>query len=343
MLRVLPAILLLSLLIVSLPLSYGLPGARIFNPSSYINSNGEPVIAGEVINDGSEAIRSVEIKATFLGPSGSILGTNSASTAIDVIPPGQRAPFMIIGDSSYARNIDRFEIQVVSFNESDVKAAELELLNVSERSDGIRAVVSGEIRNNGDRTATMPKIYATFYGNQNNVINFVSGNVEPNAISPNQNGSFSLELREGVSAITSYTLYAESDQFSTIPYGLRTISISPIGQVTVSSLSLIDQQGKGLGKLQPNTQGWIRSEIRNNEPTEQDFVYIVQIKDNEGFPVELKWISGVVEPSTSIIQSVSWTPENEGLYFAQIFVWNSIENPVPLATSIRTIILLVES
>lgn len=342
MMRALSLLVLLGFLI--LP-AYGLPGVKTFNYSTYINVSGEPVIVGEVINDGNEPVKSVHVKANFLDPTGQILDSGSTVVAIELIPPGQRAPFKVVGSIQYALNVKSFELQVVDFTKGESKPAKLEIVNAEDKSDGFKISISGEIRNAGDKTATMPKVHGTFYDDSNRVITFASANTDSEVIAPGEIVSFTLETRERVSSISGYTLYAESEQFSTAPFGLRSISssVAASNRVSVSALTLVDQQGSGVGKLAPNERAWIKSDLKNRQSMEQEFIYIVQIKDSEGFPVELKWINGILEPNMSISQSVSWTPEEEGIYFAEVFVWNSMEDPIPLSTSIKTVILFVKT
>lgn len=344
MMRALPiaiTVLLLGLLVFP---AYGTPGVKLLNYSSYVNSSGMPVIVGEVINDGKEPIKSVEVKGSFIDPSGNVLDSGSALTVIDLIPPGQKAPFMIAGVADYATNVKSFELQIIKFATGQNKPATLEISSTDQFSDGISEVrVSGEIRNTSDKTAIMSKVYATFYDDSQRVIGFASVDTEPSAIAPNAKASFNIKVHESVPTIISYTLYAESEQFSTMPIGLLSVG-NPMdvgNKVSVSKLSLVDQQGNGIGKLAPNERAWIKSDLKNKLSAEQGFTYIVQIKDNDGFPVELKWISGVLDPDMLVTQSISWTPDEEGIYFAEIFVWHSIENPIPLSTSIKTIILFV--
>ena len=156
---------------------------------------------------------------------------------------------------------------------------------------------------------------------------------------------FQLVVNEHVPLISSYTLYADSEQFSSTSYGLWSVrkSMEIDNKIDVMGLTLVDQQGNGIGKLTPNERGWIKCDLKNTLPVQQDFSYIVQIKDKDGFPVELKWINGILEPNMLLSPSISWTADDEDIYFAEIFVWNSMENPTPLSTSMKTIILFVKA
>ncbi|MFQ5940099.1 MAG: FxLYD domain-containing protein [Nitrososphaerales archaeon] len=344
MMRALAIIAIISSLLV-LP-AYSTPEIKLFNYSTYIDSSGAPVVVGEVINDGKESVKSVEVKASFIDPSGKILDSGSALTLIDLIPPGHRAPFMIVGATEYSFSVNSYELQVVNFAFGQSKPAKLEIISASDFTDGINEVrISGEIKNTGDKTTSMSKVYATFYDDSNRVLGFASVNTEPESIAPNAKASFKLNVHERIPSITSYTLYADSEQFSTAPFGLQSV-VNPadIGnKVSVSRLALVDQQGQGIGKFAPNERAWIKSVLKSESSMEQDFTYIVQIKDKDGFSVELKWINGVLEPHMSLTQSISWTPDDEGIYFAEIFVWHGMENPIPLSTSIKTIILFVKA
>ena len=313
---------------------------------TYINSSGSPVIVGEVVNGGKDSIRDVEVEASFIDHSGNILDSESTMAMIDLIPPGQRTPFMIVGDKEYASDVKSFEIEVIDFAKGKVKPAKLEIIKTNEFSDGIREVtISGEIRNAAENVAVMSKVYATFYDDSNRVIGFSSSKTDPYSIAPNAKANFILELHEQIPLIKSYTLYAESEQFSTIPFGLMSLGTYPdIGNtVNLSRLMLVDQRGERISKFAPNESAWIKSDLQNKLSVKQDFTYIVLIKDKDGFPLAFKWISGVLGPNMSLTPNISWTPDHEGIYYAEIYVWHSMENPIPLSTSIKTMLLYVQT
>ena len=75
----------------------------------------------------------------------------------------------------------------------------------------------------------------------------------------------------------------------------------------------------------------IESDLTNAQDRAQSFAYIVQIKDSDGVTISLGWITGSLSPNQRLSPALSWTPEKPGVYFAEIFVWNSITNPDPLS------------
>ena len=75
----------------------------------------------------------------------------------------------------------------------------------------------------------------------------------------------------------------------------------------------------------------IESDLSNSQDRFQNFAYLVQIKNDDGVTVSLAWITGSLSPNQRLSPSLSWTPENAGIYAVEIFVWESITNPDPLS------------
>ena len=75
-----------------------------------------------------------------------------------------------------------------------------------------------------------------------------------------------------------------------------------------------------------NQQIQISSDITNHQEKSQNFVYLVQIKNEADVVVSLGWISGQLTPDQKLSPSLSWTPTNSGKYVAEIFVWEGLKN-----------------
>ena len=75
-----------------------------------------------------------------------------------------------------------------------------------------------------------------------------------------------------------------------------------------------------------NQQIQISSDITNIQEKSQNFVYLVQIKNDADIVVSLGWISGQLTPFQELSPSLSWTPANSGEYVAEIFVWEGLKN-----------------
>lgn len=76
----------------------------------------------------------------------------------------------------------------------------------------------------------------------------------------------------------------------------------------------------------------ISAELENDEEsTSYPFVFVAQVLDKDGIPVHLSFVTGSIRGGQMANPSVSWTPTAPGAYTAQVFVWNSLDAPVPLA------------
>ncbi|HEX7033820.1 MAG TPA: hypothetical protein VF172_12550, partial [Nitrososphaera sp.] len=69
--------------------------------------------------------------------------------------------------------------------------------------------------------------------------------------------------------------------------------------------------------------------VTNDEQVSQSFIVIVQILDQNGVSRSMHLALGSVEGGQSIVRSVSWTPQEEGSYTAEIFVWSTLDRPAP--------------
>lgn len=66
----------------------------------------------------------------------------------------------------------------------------------------------------------------------------------------------------------------------------------------------------------------ISSDITNNQKKSQTFVYLVQIKNEHDIAISLSWFSGQLSPEQKLSPSLSWTPDKEGTYVAEIYAWD---------------------
>ena len=113
-----------------------------------------------------------------------------------------------------------------------------------------------------------------------------------------------------------------------IMLGIANIQVYGIGSLqkaVISDERIVNLSGKSLGKnIIVNQSVQITAKITNTQENLQDFVYIVQIKDENDVVVKLGWISGSLTQHQSFSPSLSWTPKDSGVYSVEIYVWNSL-------------------
>ncbi len=94
---------------------------------------------------------------------------------------------------------------------------------------------------------------------------------------------------------------------------------------TLGEPTLVDVNDMPIsGHINVNQQFYIATTLTHQGDTAQQFVYIVQIADESGSTVLLKWLGGEVEPDQRFKISVSWTPTTSGTYTIDTFLWDGI-------------------
>ena len=117
-------------------------------------------------------------------------------------------------------------------------------------------------------------------------------------------------------------------------------AIEPLDRAPATSLRLVNALGdQVIEHLNVNQQVQITADVTNNQETAQDFIFIVQIKNDENIIISLGWITGSLNPKQSLSPALSWTPDNSGSYLAEIFVWESLTNQDALSKSLSISII----
>ena len=104
-------------------------------------------------------------------------------------------------------------------------------------------------------------------------------------------------------------------------------ALTELERVTISDPRLENAFGAPMGdNVNVNQQIQISVDITNQQVKSQNFVYLVQIKNEEEIVVSLGWISGQLTPNQELGPSLSWSPKEAGKFNAEIFVWEGLKN-----------------
>jgi len=94
----------------------------------------------------------------------------------------------------------------------------------------------------------------------------------------------------------------------------------------------VDEADNQLVSVKVGENVGIKTEMTSNLDEDANFTYLLQIKDDNGFTVFLKWIDNInVKPNEVVEPSISWSSDTIGELRIEVFAWQSISNPVPLA------------
>ena len=129
-----------------------------------------------------------------------------------------------------------------------------------------------------------------------------------------------------------YTIADELDVPATTIIG--TI-VSPLERVIMSECKTVDSFGNQLTNVTVGQQIQITCDLANGQDKEQQFAYLVQIKNSDDdVTVNLSWIAGALLPGQALSLSLSWNPQITGTYDATMFVWESLDDPIPLTNPV---------
>lgn len=103
-------------------------------------------------------------------------------------------------------------------------------------------------------------------------------------------------------------------------------AMTPLDRVDITNPRLVNAFGSKISdQINVNQQVQISADVKNNQEKSQKFVYVVQVKNQNGVIISLGWISGLLNPGQTFSPALSWTPKISDVYTAEIFVWDVSE------------------
>lgn len=101
--------------------------------------------------------------------------------------------------------------------------------------------------------------------------------------------------------------------------------------LVIEQASVIDAIGLESHLLPSGKEVYVKATVKNNYEFIQPFTYIIKVTDSDGYTVAIRWIDREVDGRGSISVDVPWIPESQGRYTVSFFVWQGIDNPLPLS------------
>ncbi len=160
---------------------------------------------------------------------------------------------------------------------------------------------------------------------------------------PTEDGTFKYQFKlGGTRAIpgkwTLTTTYLAQQTRSTFDVGAIPTKFM---RINVESPETVDQNSDPVGEGALGTPIGIQSTLVNSENRAITLTYIVKVTDSEGLTLMVSWIKGSVGSGMSLKPTIFWIPETSGSYSVDIFVWDSLDNPMPLSSPTKISINVV--
>jgi hypothetical protein len=130
--------------------------------------------------------------------------------------------------------------------------------------------------------------------------------------------------------------YSTSDNLEIKTSAKIVSSISPLEKLRIVPIFLSDASGNQLKSFSTNHQMQIVGNITNEQNFKQKFIYLIQVKDENNFVTSISWIQGEISGNRNLDVSQSWTPTLAGTYNIESYLWNSLNDSIPLSPPLST-------
>ena len=117
-------------------------------------------------------------------------------------------------------------------------------------------------------------------------------------------------------------------------------SVLPTERLENSAILFSDSSGNPLQSFSPDTPMQIVGTVTNGQSFAQEFVYFIQVRNDDNSTESISWIQGEINPAQSLDVSQSWTPKKPGTYRIETFVWESISDPAVLSAPMSAMIIV---
>jgi hypothetical protein len=325
-------------------------GVKLTNttPFIYQDEEGYTVVIGEVENTKSFPVNNVKVWVGFFsgeaaGSAGETpLETVTGTSLLEVIPAKGKSPFIVKSETPDPE-ITEVSINILGFNSATQKQ---QLLEVEPGSliIGDTVTLDATITNIGANPAENIKVHLIGYDafSPPRIVGIQTISLDDLGSKKSQAISF-----DGVmdNRASSFKVIAESDDSQSKLTNVNEISLeSPTRLITINDVDVLNSDGERTSKIKLGQTVDVSSQLSifaSSDNPDQDYVYYVQVRQfGEKAPVEfLGFTEGKFDSADPQTATVSWTPENEGGFFIETYVWDL--DAIALAAPSKTVSVIL--
>jgi hypothetical protein len=326
-------------------------GVKLTNtaPFVYKDQEGYTVVIGEVENTKSFPVNNVKVWAGFFsgdaaGAAGETpLETATGTSLLEVIPAKGKSPFVIKSETPDPE-IAEITLNLLGFNSATQKQQNLDV------APG--ALVIGEtitldvtITNNAQEAAENVLVHLIGYDSFSPPRIVGIQTIQLDEIGSKKTGDVSFDdvMDERAS---SFKVIAEATKSQSKLTNVDEVSLEALTRlITINDVEALDSDGKRVSKVKVGQTIDITSQLSIQfdavDGPEQKFAYYAQVKQlGEMAPVEFLGVTeGEFDSDDPQIVSVSWTPEHEGGFFVETYVWDL--DAIALAAPSKTVSVIL--
>ncbi|MGQ0606762.1 MAG: hypothetical protein ACT4OD_07445 [Candidatus Nitrosotenuis sp.] len=325
-------------------------GVKLTNtaPFIYKDEEGYTVVIGEVENTKSFPVNNVKIWVGFFSGSASgsagepPLETVTGTSLLKVIPAKGKSPF-VIKSVTPDPEISEITINMLGFNSATQKQYLLEI-KPGALLIGETITLEAQITNMEQDTTTNTKAHLIGYDSFSppRIVGIQTISVDNIASKKTVNIAFDTMMD---SRASSFKIIAESDNSQAKLTNIDEVSLdAPTRLITINDVDVLDSDGTRVSQIKVGDTVHITSELSIQFSAInglQQYVYYAQVKQfGDKAPVEFLGITeGKFDSSETQIAEVSWTPEHEGGFFVETYVWDL--DAIALAAPSKTVSVIL--
>lgn len=326
-------------------------GVKLTNtaPFIYRDDQGYTVVIGELENTKSFPVNNVKVWAGFYsgnaaGAAGeSPLETVTGTSLLSVIPAKGKSPFMLKSETADSE-ISEVTINVLGFNSATQKQMNLDV-TPDQLIIGEAIKLDAKITNNAQDAATNVKVHLIGYDSFNppRIVGIQTATLEEIGSKKTADVSFDGAMDPRAS---SFKVIAESDKSQSKMTNVDDISLeSPTRLITINDVDVLGVDGKRVSKIKIGQAVDITSQLSIQfsavDKQNQKFAYYAQVKQfGQKAAVEFLGVQeGEFDSANPQTISVQWTPEHEGGFFVETYVWDL--DAVALAAPSKTVSVIL--
>ena len=325
-------------------------GVKLTNtaPFVYKDDEGYTVVIGEVENTKSFPVNNVRVWVGFFsgqaaGPAGETpLETVTGTSLLEVIPAKGKSPFIVKSETPDPE-IAEVTINILGFNSATQKQQLLEV-KPGALVIGETIILDAQITNTGANPAENIRAHLIGYDafSPPRIVGIQTVTLDEIASKKTGKVSFDAVMDNRAS---SFKVIAESDGLQSKMTNVDEVSLeSPTRLITINDVEVLGSDGERISKIKIGQTVDISSQLSifaSSDAPEQDYVYYVQVRQfGEKPQVEfLGFTEGKFDSTDPQTATVSWTPQSEGGFFIETYVWDL--DAVALAAPSKTISVIL--
>lgn len=182
--------------------------------NAWVDRNGGFVIVGQVTNNAPLALEFVRITAMLYDQQGRVLLEQDDFVSSDLVLPGEYTPFSIVFSDGLPPNTARYDLQA-SARYADYTARSFygpenfAITSEANFDDNGLLVVSGQVRNEGNLTASLVKVIVTVFDDQQRVIATDTTLVDLQRLAPGDTSAYAVAFVELGGAPNTFLVTAQ--------------------------------------------------------------------------------------------------------------------------------------